>query len=121
MTWFYFTGWIPISDPRLKSLYKSAKVLVLPSKKEIYGNVIVEGGISGCNLACSNVIPITDWNIGQYIRTFNPDSIEDIREKLIAAFKAPLIDGQSEEFRTFFSWERVAKEHIEIYKKLIYG
>ncbi len=49
----YFIGWIPISDPPVNPVYHSAKVLVLPVPNQVYGNVIVEGGISGCNLACS--------------------------------------------------------------------
>ena len=115
----YFTGWIPLSDPRLASVYSAAKVLVLPSKKEIYGNAIIEGAIAGCNLACSNVIPIVDWNIGDFIRTFNPNSVPDIKKALLEAFNAPAILGQKDKFKDFFSWERIAKEHIKLYRSIL--
>ena len=92
---------------------------MLPSKKEIYGNAIIEGAIAGCNLACSNVIPIVDWNIGDFIRTFNPNSVPDIKKALLEAFNAPAILGQKDKFKDFFSWERIAKEHIKLYRSIL--
>ena len=117
----YFTGWIPLSDPRLASVYAAAKVLVLPSKKEIYGNAIIEGAIAGCNLACSNVIPIVDWNVGSFIHTFNPNSVQEMKCVLLKTFQSPKIPNQVDVFKDFFSWERVAKEHIKLYNSLING
>lgn len=114
----YFTGWIPLSDRRLASAYAAAKVLVLPSKKEIYGNAIIEGAIAGCNLACSNVIPIVDWPVGDYIHTFNPNSIAEMRKALLDAFSNSRHPNQTGHFKEFFSWERIAKEHLKLYNSL---
>jgi len=116
----YFTGWIPMDDPRLSSCYAAAKVLILPSINEIYGNVIVEGALNNCLLACSNSVPISDWNVLKpYIHSFNPLSKEEIKHIVVKLYNGNTPSGQYELFNDFFSWERIAKKHFEIYERLL--
>ncbi len=116
----YFIGWISLDDPRLASVYAAAKVLVLSSIHETFGNVIVEGGINDCILACSDNLPISNWEvIRPYISYFNPSSIKDMKKVISDVFNYSVPSGQSELFKEFFSWKRIAEEHIKIYESLL--
>ena len=114
----YFAGWISLTDPRLASAYAAAKVLVLPSKKETFGNVLIEGAMSGCTLACSESLPILEFGIKKYIFTFNPNSIQDIRKSLISAYNATTNPDQISFFKNRFSWQQIAQAHYNIYNTL---
>lgn len=116
-----FTGWISASDPMLPSLYAAAKTLVLPSINEIYGNVIMEGGIAGCSLSCSDRVPLADWGLDKYIDFFDPYSEQSLRNSIDRQFAQNVPCSQVEFFRNFFSWERIAKEHIGIYESLCHS
>lgn len=117
----YFTGWISIDDPRLASCYAAAKVLILPSIHEIYGNVIVEGALNNCLIACSKSVPISDWDILKpYIHSFSPKSINAIRDIIIKLYNSDVPPAQFELFHDFFSWEKIAQKHLEIYESLLH-
>jgi len=116
----YFTGWLAIEDERLASCYAAAKILILPSLHETFGNVLIEGAINECLLSCSNSLPITEWPIMKpYITTFSPKSTSDIRMTISNLLNKDVPHGQSEVFKNFFSWNRIAEEHIKIYRSLL--
>jgi alpha-maltose-1-phosphate synthase len=48
------TGLLPPNDPRLIGLYQSAHVLVLPSKSETFGLVLLEAWAAGCPVIASS-------------------------------------------------------------------
>lgn len=117
---FIFTGWIDNKDPLLKSAYQNAKVVVLPSHKEIFGNSYVEGGCAGANTAVTSSLPtVRDYGLEPYTKTFNPSNTKSIRESVIEAFFADYSYESKKIFTDTFSWENVATEHYNIYSKLL--
>ena len=114
----HFVGWIDHKDPLLASALKAAKVLVLPSHNEIFGNAVFEGAMAGCNIVLTEALPYEEWGLGDKVYPINPDSIDDIRCKLIKAFETPVDSSVSEDVYRNFSIDAVAKRHVELYEKV---
>ena len=114
-----FTGWLTLDDMLLKSAYCCAKAVVVPSFRETFGNVLLEGGINHANLAYSENLAINDWGLGEYAYLFDPKHIADIRQVIERAYNASI----NEELYTFiqehFTWDAVAKKHINLYKQIL--
>lgn len=115
----FFLGWIDNTDPLLKSAYAYAKVVVLPSHKEIFGNVIFEGGLNNANLVVTNVLPLNDFGIEKYCKKINPNDINDIKEKIVQAYNEPTNSELSDYIYDNFSWDNIIKEHIKIYEYVL--
>lgn len=114
-----FTGWIPDSDILLKAAYQSAKVVVLPSFKETFGNVILEGAISHSNISFNKDLVIKDWGIDNYAYTFNPNNIQTIRNAVEKAYYSSVNSELFDFVRKEFTWDAVAQKYIELYKQLL--
>jgi len=113
------TGWIDHSSDLILSAYREAKVLVLPSLYETFGNVLIEAGVSGANIACSETLPINEFSISKFWSTFNPLNINTIKECILKEYyrendKSAIKD----EFLSTFSWDNIIKEYIDIYTDL---
>ena len=116
----YFLGWLSHDDPLLVSAYVAAKVVVLASYKETFGNVILEGGLYGSNLAISKGIPILDYNnLRKECFTFNPNDIMDIEIQIELAYNSPVNSSIKKIIADNFTWDAVAKTHISIYESLL--
>lgn len=115
----HFLGWVDHNDKLLQSAYQSAKVVVLPSYKEIFGNSLFEGGASGANLVVSDVLPVDDWGIGKYCEKIKAGNIADIKEKLSMAFEKEKNSELMKIIKENFSWDAVTDRHIECYKEVI--
>lgn len=114
----HFVGWIAHEDPLLASALKAAKVLVLPSHNEIFGNAVFEGAMAGCNIVLTEALPYKEWNFGDKAYPINPDSIDDIRCKLLKAFEDPVDKTVAEDVYRYFSIDAVSKRHVELYEKV---
>lgn len=114
-----FTGWISPASDMLKAAYLCAKVVVLPSFNETFGNVILEGAINNANISYSSKLPINDWGLGRYAFTFDPRNLEDIRNAVISAYNSNVNVQLAEYVRAHFSWDSVAKAHITLYKQFV--
>lgn len=115
----YFLGWLDRSDKLLSSIYANAKVLVLPSYSETFGNVLLEGGVCGANLVATKELPIFDWPIKKFCSFIEPDNIDDIKKKIIYSYDLDRNDECRKYILKKFSWESISKEHIKIYKKIL--
>jgi glycosyltransferase involved in cell wall biosynthesis len=115
----HFLGWIKHDDPLLSSAYQNAHVVVLPSYKEIFGNSLIEGGAAGANLVATAALPIDDWGIKDICRTINPNDINDIRSKIMAAYNESLKPLTSKIIKDKFSWDSVIRQHIEVYQSVL--
>lgn len=114
------TGWIDHGSELLLSAYKEAKVVVMPSYFETFGNVIVEAGVSGANIACSNTLPINDFTqVSKFWTTFNPYNLESIKKAIIEEYEKPNNILMRDAFITTFSWDSVVEEYIKVYKSLL--
>lgn len=115
----HFLGWINHNDPMLKSALRAAKVLVLPSYEEIFGNVIFEALANGTNVVASNVLPVDEWGFSSAVETINPHDILDIRNKIKIALSKD-IDPSIESFvKNEYSFSAIANKHINLYKSLL--
>lgn len=115
----HFLGWIDHDDPFLVSAYASAKVVILPSFKEIFGNSLFEGGAFGANLVVSNALPIEEWGLAEYCDLIDPSNVDDIRKKMTISINKSRNIELKNLIREKFTWDKVTDEHIKIYKKII--
>lgn len=116
---FIFLDWIKSDDPLLQSLYLNAKVVVLPSHKEIFGNSLFEGGAAGANLVVTDVLPIESWKIEKYCTKLNPNNINSIKAAILKAYHADKDNTQSDFFKENFSWDASTNSYLDIYKSLL--
>lgn len=115
----YFAGWVYHDDPLLASTLAAAKVSVLPSYKETFGNSIYEGLLAGCNVVATNAIPVAEWGLENDVISCNPGSVEDIRACIMKAYEKDRDIKVVEKVDREFSFEAIAKKHIDIYKSVL--
>lgn len=115
----HFLGWIKHDDPMLKSALRAAKVLVLPSFEEIFGNAIFEALANGTNVVASNVLPVDEWGLDSVVETINPHDVGDIKEKLLRAIAKNVDTEVEKRVLREFSYEAITDRHIELYKSMI--
>ncbi|WP_010249569.1 glycosyltransferase family 4 protein [Myroides injenensis] len=116
---FVFIDWLKHGDELLESLYVNAQVLVLPSHKEIFGNVLFEGGAAGINLAVTDVLPIESFGISKFCTSFKASNINSIKNAVMKEYYKDKIAGQSKFFIENFSWDEAVIKYIDIYNSLI--
>ena len=115
----HFCGWIDSKDPLLFSAYQNARVTVLPSYSEIFGNSLMEGACAGNNLASTNKLTtLNDYGIREHVTVFDPSNPHDIHRAICNEYNKVNDQKQGEYFRNIFSWKKIAEKHFEIYKKL---
>jgi len=108
------------NDNLLASFYRNAFSLIYPSKYEGFGLPVLEALSLGCPAICSNSSSLPEVG-GEAALYFNPldedgllKNIEILNNQNIR--KNVIINGLEQSKK--FSWEKTAKETIEIYKKI---
>ena len=114
----YFAGWIDHSDPLMASAYAGAKVVVLPSFHEIFGNAIFEGAMAGANIVATKVLPLEEFGFSNHSITISPDSIASIKEAIVKSYNMDRDPLFPEFVRKQYSLESVYTMHLNIYKGL---
>lgn len=115
----HFTGWIDQNSELLPALYAAAKVLVCPSFKETFGNVILEGCATNCNVVYSENLPISALDLGKGTWTINPNDVKSIRNALISAYTAPTTPQLRENVMRQYSWDAIAERHLNIFNDIV--
>lgn len=114
----YFAGWINHSDPLMASAYAAAKVVVLPSHHEIFGNAIFEGAMTGSNIVATNVLPLAEFGFASNAIAIDPNDVDGIRKAILKAYKT----DNDIEFANFvkqrYSLAAIFNEHLKIYKSI---
>jgi glycosyltransferase involved in cell wall biosynthesis len=108
-------------DKMLSSLYRTASALVYPSKHEGFGFPPLESFSAGCPVACSNTSSIPEV-VGDAAIMFDPNDSEEIAKSLTTiicdtAIRNRCIERGFERIK-LFSWEKCAKETLEVYQKV---
>ncbi len=110
-----------VEDKDLPLLYKNALCYVLPSLYEGFGLPVLEAMKYGCPVITSNVssMPEAGGNAALYV---DPTNVEDIIEKIVMLIddeklRKELITKGQEQIKKF-SWEKTAKETLEILKEM---
>lgn len=115
----YFFG--KATDDELSYLYKNAVGLVMPSLMEGFGLPVLEAMASKCLVICSD-IPSLKEIIKANAVYFSPNDINDIKFCLENAYYQkydPEIIDNAYRLSKNFSWEKMAKETLEIYESSI--
>lgn len=114
---------IKVNDAELWYLYRNAEAVLVPSMAEGFSLPLVEGLIADVPIICSD-IPV-HREIGKRFSTLiNPLQHEDwteILNKIDSSQKPSQLLGESKykERCTYFSKERMVREHYEAYSKLL--
>jgi glycosyltransferase involved in cell wall biosynthesis len=110
-----------VSDEQLSELYSKAIAFVFPSLYEGFGIPVLEAFASQCPavLANSSSLPEISGDAAVY---FDPFSIDDMRNQIERVICSPslqneLIEKGKEQVK-IFSWEKCAKETMEVYNSL---
>lgn len=114
------TGFIP--DSQLKWLYQNASAYVLPSLSEGFGLPGLEAMAHGCPVVSSDSTCLPEI-YGEAAHYFDPLDIQDIASKIGAVLKdsslgARLIANGHKQLKKY-SWDRMAKQTLEVYNKVL--
>jgi glycosyltransferase involved in cell wall biosynthesis len=117
-----FTGMV--SDEMLASLYKGADIFIYPSLYEGFGLPPLEASFYGVPVISSNTssMPEVMGDGALYIDPISSEDIASTFEQLAGddEIKSQLIKKGYENLKRF-SWEKCARETLELYKKIIYN
>ena len=115
-----FTGFIDDND--LPKLYREASLYVFPSLLEGFGLPPLEAMRFGLPVASSNSSCLPE-TLGQAAIYFDPRDIDDISRVIIQGLdnenlRKTLVQAGKLQVQRY-SWEKMAKETLEIYKKAV--
>ena len=117
-----FLGYIPYSD--LPKFYGVAKIFIFPSFHESFGMPILEAMACGTPVITSNVYAMPEI-AGDAAVLVNPYDIFDIASKI---YELIINDDMREKLRFAglkrakqFTWEKSAKEHLKIYRNIVFN
>jgi alpha-1,3-rhamnosyl/mannosyltransferase len=116
-----FTGYVPDAD--LPYLYGGAACFVMPSLYEGFGLPVLEAMASGTPVVCSHCssLPEVGGDDVHYIEDAQDvDSIRMILEHVLTSVEEELAEVAKSAYNRAkrFSWERTARETLEVYKSL---
>ena len=107
-----------VNHEDLPSIFKSAKVHVLPSWFETTGLSSLEAGAMGCNVVISNKGDTYEYfkDLAYYC---NPDDITSIKKAVIAAY----VDERQSELQSLilneYTWRKAALQTLSAYKSVL--
>lgn len=111
-----------VSDKLLARLYKAARLFVFPSLYEGFGLPVLEAMQCGCPALLSNnsSLPEVGGDAGAYFDPQQPGALTPVLEALLRdeARRNQMITAGYQQ-ATRFNWDRTAKGHKEVYKKLL--
>lgn len=107
-----------VSDPELKTLYQNAVCFVFASLYEGFGLPPLEAMASGCPVVVSRTASLPELFDGAAIFC-DPFDAEDIAAAIQLAVKSPPATAcELKAFATKFSWEKCARETLEVINSL---
>lgn len=119
----HFTGWLSPSE--LADWYRAADVLVVPSRYEPFGMVILEGMIHGLPIVASDVGgPAEILEHGRTGLLFTPKDVDELTESLVrvvcdGSLRRGLGAAAAEEARRNWTWARRVASMRQVYEELI--
>ena len=116
----HFTGFIPDDD--VDALMRRTSLFVFPSLYEGFGLPILDAQQAGVPIACSNVAALPEV-AGEGAILFDPLSVDDMAAKLkralLDAGLRALLTRNGKENVGKFSWDKAARETMDIYRKVV--
>lgn len=111
-----FLGFVP--DRELPSLYKVAKVHVLPSWMETTGLTSLEAGAMRCNIVVTDKGDTRDY-FGDLAFYCEPDDVSSIERAVRAAYNAPFREALRELILKNYTWKKAAEETLKAYEMIL--
>ncbi|MBN1917991.1 MAG: glycosyltransferase family 4 protein [Verrucomicrobia bacterium] len=113
-----------VTDETLRDLYANAAALAFPTKYEGFGLPALEAMASGLPVVCSNVasLPEVVGDAGILVEDPAPGPFADALERVLTdeTLAADLRQRGLERAATF-TWERAARETLELYRQFAEG
>ncbi len=114
-----YTGYV--SEEKLVALYRNAILFVMPSFEEGFGIPLLEAMACGCPVVSSNAGSLPEVG-GDAAIYFDPKNIDDMVLKITQVLNSEklrkeLVEKGKERVKQF-SWEKLAKQTLEVYNNL---
>jgi glycosyltransferase involved in cell wall biosynthesis len=101
-----------ISDEVISDFYHLADALFLPSREEGFGIPILEAGLAGLPIFCSDIPPLRSLG-GAHVTYFSPDADPNGIAKTIAKhLSSNPVFRMRVEMRRQYTWERIYTQKI---------
>ena len=111
-------------DGVLAKMYSGASAFIYPSLYEGFGIPPLEAMSFGCPVVCSNISSIPEV-VGEAAELFNPEDEADMGRALERVVSSPERTGElirlGRERCKQFSWEKCARQTLDVYKQVILG
>ncbi|MDP6670871.1 MAG: glycosyltransferase [archaeon] len=109
---------IPHESKLLESAYAACKVFCLPSWYETPGLAALEAGLAGANIVVTQEGCAKEY-FGEFASYINPESVDDIRTKILEEIEKPGPKGLSSHIAKNFLWKNAAEKTAEAYEKIL--
>ncbi|KIQ31216.1 glycosyl transferase family 1 [Variovorax paradoxus] len=109
----------PLPDADIAALYRLADVVAMPSLREGFGLVVLEGLASGVPVVASRIAPFTEHLAETDVSWADPQdpaSIAGALDHAIATRDAQRIAASSARLSQRFSWAASAARHVALYR-----
>lgn len=101
-----------LSDEVISDFYHSADALLLPSREEGFGIPILEAGLAGLPIFCSDIPPLRSLG-GSYVTYFSPDTDPNgIAATIAKELSSNPMFRMRAEVRRQYTWERLYMQKI---------
>ena len=113
-----FTG--PISENDKRWYYKNCTAFVFPSLSEGFGLPVIEAMYFGkpTILSSKSSLPEVGGEHAYYFSDFDPDGMSKVLKKSLEHYEQTKPMNLIQAWAKTFSWEKAAKEYLEIYNTL---
>jgi glycosyltransferase involved in cell wall biosynthesis len=104
------TDYIP--DEVISDFYHLADALFLPSREEGFGIPILEAGLAGLPIFCSDIPPLQSLG-GSNVTYFSPDADpNELANTVMGCLAASAVFQMRTKVRREYTWERIYAQHI---------
>jgi glycosyltransferase involved in cell wall biosynthesis len=101
-----------ISDEVISDFYHLADALFLPSREEGFGIPILEAGLAGLPIFCSDIPPLRSLG-GSYVTYFSPDADPNgIAETIAKHLSSNPVFRMRAQVRRHYTWARIYTRKI---------
>jgi glycogen(starch) synthase len=118
----HFAGWL--SQEQLKAQYAAANLFLFPSRHEGMPNAVLEAMASGLPVIATRIAGneelVVEGETGKLVPTEDAASLrESLRPLLVEAqMREQMGRASHQRVEAWFSWDRVAEQYEDIFKKL---
>jgi len=109
----------PLPDEDIPSLYRLADVVAMPSLREGFGLVVLQGLASGVPVVASRIAPFTEYLAEGDVSWADPADAASIANALRHALSTrdpQRIARSASRLAKRFSWQASADRHVSLYR-----